>query len=336
MAAQSCNHRPWDAVHLESFMNYWGHAARMDPELLRPIQRVLQVRDQEWMERHPEIRRRMGRWPNAPFGLTLLWRRCRLAGDPVWWEDMAHSRDRWKQFTDEVFHIKGILKDRFYADLHHVDLCGRCLLRTGDRFWLLPQTHPPIDPPYPSSFQHVPHTEEATEAACFCVACDGSRKGVHLGLGVAILPPYGSFPQDVVVFRQRGGGSPATNIRAELLAATKALEMCLQILEKFPGIPVMLLTDSAYVLQVLEGGGVGFAHVSLQAGLCMLWHRCSDRVILKHVKAHTGHALNETADSMAKSALDMPPNRFAVRTLDATRACLPIGAGLPLFTAWWT
>ena len=112
--------------------------------------------------------------------------------------------------------------------------------------------------------------------------------------------------------------------------------MCLQILEKFPGIPVMLLTDSAYVLQVLEGGGVGFAHVSLQAGLCMLWHRCSDRVILKHVKAHTGHALNETADSMAKSALDMPPNRFAVRTLDATRACLPIGAGLPLFTAWWT
>ena len=80
--------------------------------------------------------------------------------------------------------------------------------------------------------------------------------------------------------------------------------MCLQILEKFPGIPVMLLTDSAYVLQVLEGGGVGFAHVSLQAGLCMLWHRCSDRVILKHVKAHTGHALNETADSMAKSALD--------------------------------
>ena len=117
----------------------------------------------------------------------------------MWWEDMAHSRDRWKQFTDEVFHIKGILKDRFYADLHHVDLCGRCLLRTGDRFWLLPQTHPPIDPPYPSSFQHVPHTEEATEAACFCVACDGSRKGVHLGLGVAILPPYGSFPQDVVV-----------------------------------------------------------------------------------------------------------------------------------------
>ena len=113
MAAQSCNHRPWDAVHLESFMNYWGHAARMDPELLRPIQRVLQVRDQEWMERHPEIRRRMGRWPNAPFGLTLLWRRCRLAGDPVWWEDMAHSRDRWKQFTDEVFHIKGSLKTDF-------------------------------------------------------------------------------------------------------------------------------------------------------------------------------------------------------------------------------
>ena len=134
-------------------MNYWGHAARMDPELLRPVQRVLQVRDQEWMERHPEIRRRMGRWPNAPFGLTLLWRRCRLAGDPVWWEDMAHSRDRWKQFTDEVFHIKGILKDRFYADLHHGDLCGRCLLRTGDRFWLLPRrTLPSIRPtPRPSN-----------------------------------------------------------------------------------------------------------------------------------------------------------------------------------------
>ena len=32
-----------------------------------------------------------------------------------------------------------------------------------------------------------------------------------------------------------------------------------------PGAQVMLLTDSAYVLQVLEGGTVGFAHVSLQA-----------------------------------------------------------------------
>ena len=26
-----------------------------------------------------------------------------------------------------------------------MDLCHRSLLRTGDRFWLLPQTHPPIN-----------------------------------------------------------------------------------------------------------------------------------------------------------------------------------------------
>ena len=57
-------------------------------------------------------------------------------------------------------------------------------------------------------------------------------------------------------------GSPVTNIRAELLAATKAIEKCLEILAVYPEAQIMLLTDSAHVLQVLEGGTVGFAHVS--------------------------------------------------------------------------
>ena len=49
MAAQVCGHRPWDAVHLEAFMGYWGHAARLSQGLHRPIKIALQVRDESWM-----------------------------------------------------------------------------------------------------------------------------------------------------------------------------------------------------------------------------------------------------------------------------------------------
>ena len=55
-----------------------------------------------------------------------------------------------------------------------------------------------------------------------CVACDGSKKGNKMGGGIAILPPYGQVPQDVVVCGYPFRGTPATNVRAELLAATKA------------------------------------------------------------------------------------------------------------------
>ena len=181
MAAQSCGHKPWDSVHLEAFLGYWGHAARLDPSLHRPITVAMQVRDESWMLANPH---KMGRWPNAAFWLTLLWRRCRLPDDPPLWELMAQRRERWKDFMGEVFLIKGLIRDKFYPNLHEVDLCHRCLLRTGDRFWLLPQTHPPIDPPYPSSYQVIEGPENCEETACFCVACDGSKKGVKMGEGL--------------------------------------------------------------------------------------------------------------------------------------------------------
>ena len=108
------------------------------------------------------------------------------------------------------------------------------------------------------------------------------------------------------------------------LAATKALEKCLQILEFFAPCQILLLTDSAYVLQVLEGGSVGFAHVSLQAGLVMLWHRCANKVVVRHVHAHKGHALNEIADRAAKEALEHPLSHYFMRRMDYTRAYMPV------------
>ena len=138
-----------------------------------------------------------------------------------------------------------------------------------------------------------------------------------------MLPPYGQIPQDVLVAGHPIRGSPITNSRAELIAATKAVERCLQILEKYPGAQVMLLTDAAYVLQVLEGGTVGFAHVPLQAGLCMLWHRCANRVTVKHVHAHKGHALNEITDRTAKEGLEHPTSHYFIRRLDYSCAYVP-------------
>ena len=174
------------------------------------------------------------------------------------------------------------------------------------------------------------------EVACFTFACDGSRKGTLLGAGVAVLPPYGEIPKDAIMCGFPVRGAPATNIRAELVGATKALEMCLQLMAKIPVGRIVLLTDSAYVLQVLEGGTVGFAHVSLQAGLCMLWHRCSDRVRIKHVKSHSGHALNELADQTAKAALTFPGSHFFMRTADYSKAFVPMqGANIPDLVSMW-
>ena len=54
----------------------------------------------------------------------------------------------------------------------------------------------------------------------------------------------------------------------------------------------------------------------------MLWHRCANKVLLKHVHAHKGHALNEIADRTAQEALDHPPGHF-VRRLDYSLAYIP-------------
>ena len=151
MAAQSCGHKPWDAVHLEAFMGYWGHAARLEPHLNRPIKIAMQVRDETWMLANPQIRRMIGRWPNAAYGLSLLWRRCRLPSDPPSWELMAQNRLRWKDFTQEVFQIKRLLMDKFILTSMKstcaIDACsgqasdsGFCHKRI--RPWTNPTLHP--------------------------------------------------------------------------------------------------------------------------------------------------------------------------------------------------
>ena len=68
---------------------------------------------------------------------------------------------------------------------------------------------------------------------------------------------------------------------------------------------------------------MGFAHVSLQAGLAMLWHKCAGKVVVRHVHAHKGHALNDIADRTAKEALAHPPSHYFVRRLDYTKAYVP-------------
>ena len=101
----------------------------------------------------------------------------------------------------------------------------------------------------------------------------------------------------------------------------------------------MLLTDSAYVLQVLEGGTVGFAHVSLQAGLCMLWHRCANRGTLKIPETRScpqKHAFNELSDMTPNYALDHPTSHYFVRRLDYSRAYIPpTGSQGPHLCSLW-
>ena len=175
MAAQACNHRPWDAVHLEAYMGYWGHAARLGQDLRRPITIALLVWDEAWMSANPGTHTLLGRWPNAVDGFCLMWRRCRLPTDPLTWEHMAADRQRWKEFTDELFLIKSILKmhsTRISMTLICViEACSGPVTDAGSSL----RPIPPIDPPYPSSHQVIENPE----------LCDE----------VAIMPPYGEVPK---------------------------------------------------------------------------------------------------------------------------------------------
>ncbi|CAE7902546.1 unnamed protein product, partial [Symbiodinium microadriaticum] len=189
------------------------------------------------------------RFPPMPTGQLSAQKGAQsLDGEELRWRRNLVATDHGTQSTLKPFWATGDMLHGFR--------------KTGDRFWLLPQTHPPIDPPYPSSFKHVQDTEEVDEVSCFTFACDGSRKGTLLGAGVAVLPPYGEIPKDAILCGFPVRGAPATNIRAELVGATKALEMCLQLMTKVPEGRIVLLTDSAYVLQVLEGGSHFFVRTA--------------------------------------------------------------------------
>ena len=78
--------------------------------------------------------------------------------------------------------------------------------------------------------------------------------------------------------------------------------------------PVVYMTDSSFVLQVLEEQCLFSCHPHDLHQLLSLWHAVSSRVVKQHVRGHSGNPINTLADSAAKAALGFRHFRTIYRT----------------------
>jgi len=135
------------------------------------------------------------------------------------------------------------------------------------------------------------------------VYADGSCEGNPGpgGWGVVIVSPEGKH-------RLNGGDSRTTNNRMEIMAAIEALRAL------DPGIPVILRSDSQYLVKTVNDGWRRTKNQDLWKEL--------DAEIARHevrfewVRGHAGDALNEEADALARegarnAALGRAPGTLA-------------------------
>ena len=325
-------HTRWAISHAILFFRYWGHAARYTEFDRRPIQKVAGFRDFDWLQVHPGTRRRLGYWSDAVRFIQLAWERTSRLGN---WIPQARDREDWKLFTGEWIALQFPHPTGFFVDLSDVELLGRSLLQVGDKFWLLPFRHVPVESPYPSPYTFVPAPDDTTNQACCRISSDGSAHNYEGGGGLAILPPYGRIPEDLVLVSIPISGR-CTNIRAELVAATTGLSLAYRILRDAPGISIEFHSDSMHVLQVLADGIITTSNIAEVSQLRQAWARVEFSVVARHVRAHKGDPLNELADSAAKYAVKMRPRKQLYRSWDFTLARFTELSEPPLsLLPWW-
>ena len=320
MAAQALQHASWEGIHALAFASYWGHVARIVMYRQSPISVVIRIRDSRWRSLAcVNTKRRRGAWPDSCRLLQLLWARFRPLGAPPFWDDAATDRKLWRSFVADWLNDRKLQPLQYYPDLHRVDLHGRCLLQIGSSFRLLPMRHEPVESPYPSPYHFLPEPVDDDDLCCLQVCSDGSSRNRVGALAVAILPPYGDVGNCVVCAGRVL--DDCTNIRAEVLAAVRAMKL-IQALRRHldPCPPIRFMTDSLFVLQVLSEAIRPTVYASDINELHYLWSQLCASVVAVHVKGHAGHALNTVADAAAKQALQHEHTKLLYRTYSFDRA----------------
>src|SRR5512146_201841 len=164
----------------------------------------------------------------------------------------------------------------------------------------------------------------ATPSAPILVYADGSCEGNPGpgGWGVVIVTPQGTH-------RLSGGDSQTTNNRMEIMAAIEALRAL------DPGVPVILRSDSQYLVKTMNEGWRRTKNVDL-------WKQL-DAEVARHdvrfewVRGHAGDERNEEADELAReaarsaaggnAALGRPPHRLGTAgTVAGAAAAAPAAA----------
>ena len=173
----------------------------------------------------------------------------------------------------------------------------------GSRFYLLPFRHYPVEDMYDSPLRVVLSAEEQMAPAVFQVVTDGSSKQNVGGYAAVLMPAYGDVEMAVVGRGKMQGR--ATNIQAELQAAIQGLKMILQVYRAVGVAHFELLTDSMYVVQLLEDSMTSVRHAGQAAELLALWQRLLliATVQVRWVKGHSNHLINDIADRHAKMSL---------------------------------
>jgi ribonuclease HI len=142
------------------------------------------------------------------------------------------------------------------------------------------------------------------------VYADGSCEGNPGpgGWGVVIVTPEGKR-------RLSGGDSQTTNNRMEIMAAIEALRAI------DPGVPVILRSDSQYLVKTMNEGWRRTKNQDL-------WKQL-DAEVARHnvrfewVRGHAGDALNEEADDLAREAARIARSGRAPRRSATAAAAAP-------------
>ena len=304
MLAHLVGHTSWSVVQTKQFFSYWGHAARLPLEGRRPVRLAIEIFGLAWTHRHEGIvRRQKGYWPNTVRFLQLAWERVKGDGEPLFWTDLAQHRAAWADFRPRWLTQQGWLSKGMCENLYSQDLLGRQLLQVGNRFHLLPFRHYPVEEMYEAPLRVVLSAEEQMASAFFQVVTDGSSRDKVGGYAAVMMPAYGDIEMAVVARRKMLG--KATNIQAELQASIQGLKMILQVFQSLGVAHFELLTDSMYVVQLLEDSITSVRHAGQAAELLALWQRLLllASVEVKWVKGHSNHLLHDLADRHAKLSL---------------------------------
>ena len=334
MTAQCLGHVRWESLQAQAFCRFWAHAARIPPARNSPITIILGIRNEDWLARYGHIHKCcLVFWPNAARFLQKAWEDHRLVGQPPYWYQGSQDRLQWDEMINRWLSSKDLNLTGYYQNLESCDLQGRMLLQVGETFKLLAMRHPPIEEPYPSSYKYVPPPDEDDDLQSIVFCSDGSSKLAHGSYGVTIAGPYADV-HSVIIAQGRIDGY-CTNIRAEIVAACNAIALIKQLRRHSPHIPIVFLTDSDYVLQILDESLCPTCHVPDTNNLLSLWQSVCSTVSAKHVKAHKGHALNELADKAAKEAYHFNHYRRVIRDVSFNKVyLLKEHQPLPPFHAW--
>ena len=314
MTAQCLDHTRWESIQAQSFAKFWGHAARIPLSRSSPLTIVLAVRNEDWLVRYghlPGCKRCLGFWPNAARHLQKIWEGVKLIGQPPYWYQAAQDRLGWDEGINRWLSKQLLSPTTYYDDLSHCELHGRMLLQIGEAFKLLAMRHPPVEEPYPSSYKWIAPPNDLDELGTVTFCSDGSSKLAHGSYAVTILAPYAEI-ESAIIAQGRIDGY-CTNIRAEIVAACHAFTLIRQFRQHCPDIPITYMTDSEYVLQILDETIQPTCHVPDTNNLLSHWHKICATVQARPVRAHNNHALNELTDRAAKEAYHFTHFRRVIR-----------------------